>query len=383
MTVWVIPYWIGAAQAAMLAAALWRSRANASANRVLAGWLGIIALDLAVKAGYIGSATPALGDAYRIARLLPLIHAPMFFVYVRVLTTGRPPRWRDLGHAVWFGLALAWAGVRWAGGTPLSPQGSWDAAWFDPLLYLVAFAYLAAALRCVARYRRGLKAQRSDADRLSLRWLTALAAGQFVIWGIALLQWLVQLPYLDYYLIYGAVAAWVCVIGWFSLSQPPVAMIGEATADADPSANASPDHDGLAGDARVDDVEARLSGLMARERLYREPALTIAQLARRSGYPEYLVSAVINRRLGGNFWEYVNRHRIEAVRARLADPTESRAILELAYDAGFTSKSTFNTAFKRLVGETPSAFRRRHAAPEPAPRADGATGRASPRTRPD
>ena len=99
------------------------------------------------------------------------------------------------------------------------------------------------------------------------------------------------------------------------------------------------------------------------------------------------MSAVINRRLGGNFWEYVNRHRIEAVRASLSDPAESRAILELAYDAGFTSKSTFNTAFKRLVGETPSAFRRRHAEPHPArgksPDGDGATGPASPRTRQD
>lgn len=387
MTVWVILYSVGAAQAAMLVAALWRSRTNAYANRVLSAWLAIVAADLAVKAGYMASASPALADAYRIARLLPLLYAPLFFVYVRVLTSGRGPRRSDLFHAAWFGLALAWAGGRWVGGAPLSVTGSWDAAWFDPLLYLVAFAYLAAALRCVALHRRRLKAHRSDADRLSLRWLTAMAAGQFVIWGIALLQWLVRLPYLDYYLIYGAVAAWVCVIGWFSLSQPPVATTGETDPVADPSPDASPGDDGLAGDARVDDVEARLSELMSRERLYREPALTIAQLAKRSGYPEYLVSAVINRRLGGNFWEYVNRHRIEAVRACLSEPAESRAILELAYDAGFTSKSTFNTAFKRLVGETPSAFRRRHSVPEPArgepPGGDDATGPASPRTRPD
>ncbi|MDH5834295.1 helix-turn-helix domain-containing protein [Luteimonas kalidii] len=387
MTVWVILYWVGAVQAAMLAAALWRSRTNAHANRVLSGWLGIIALDLAVKAGYMGSAASVLADAYRIARLLPLLYAPMFFVYVRVLTAGQPPRWRDLGHAAWFGLALAWAGVRWLDGAPLSPDGSWDAAWFDPLLYLVAFAYLAAALRSVGLYRRRLKTHRSDADRLSLRWLTAMAAGQFLIWGIALLQWLVDLPYLDYYLIYAAVAAWVCVIGWFSLSQPPVTTTGEIDPLPDPPPIASPGGDGLAGDARVEDVEARLSELMSCERLYREPALTIAQLARRSGYPEYLVSAVINRRLGGNFWEYVNRHRIEAVRTCLSDPDESRTILEIAYDAGFTSKSTFNTAFKRLVGETPSAYRRRHAgqasAPSGPPRAGDATGPASPHTRPD
>lgn len=99
--------------------------------------------------------------------------------------------------------------------------------------------------------------------------------------------------------------------------------------------------------------------------LYREPALTIGQLARRSGYPEYLVSAVINRRCGGTFWDYVNRLRVEAVRERLCDGADTRTLLDIAYDCGFTSKSTFNAAFKRQVGDTPSAYRRAHAGAEP------------------
>src|SRR5690606_30170423 len=148
----------------------------------------------------------------------------------------------------------------------------------------------------------------------------------------------------------------VCVVGWFSLGQPPIAEpLREQATVADPMPREDDD------DPRFDAVEARLSALMSEQALYREPALGIAQLARRSGYPEYLVSAVINRRLGGNFWEYVNRHRVEAVRACLADADDRRGILEIAYDAGFTSKSTFNTAFRRIVGETPSAYRNRQA----------------------
>ncbi|NMW26184.1 helix-turn-helix transcriptional regulator, partial [Rhodanobacter denitrificans] len=107
-------------------------------------------------------------------------------------------------------------------------------------------------------------------------------------------------------------------------------------------------------------VETRLAQLMGGdEALYREPALTIGQVARRSGYPEYLVSAVINRRFGGTFWDYINRLRVEAVRVRLADRGDARTILDIAYDCGFTSKSTFNAAFKRQVGETPSNYRKR------------------------
>ena len=102
-------------------------------------------------------------------------------------------------------------------------------------------------------------------------------------------------------------------------------------------------------------------GMMLHEAMYLEPALAITGVARRSGYPEYLVSAVINRRFGCNFWEYINRQRVEAARAHLADADDGRTVLDIAYACGFTSKSTFNAAFKRQVGTTPSAYRRRAA----------------------
>ena len=186
-----------------------------------------------------------------------------------------------------------------------------------------------------------------------------MAGFQIAIWCLAIVQALFYLPVLNYGLLFGLIAAWVCVVGWFSLGQPPVqdepasAQIAAADDDAPTPIDSS----------RYAEVEARLAQLMAGETpLYLESALTIGQVARRSGYPEYLVSAVINRRLGGSFWDYVNRLRVEAVRERLSDPAEMRTILDLAYACGFTSKSTFNAAFKRQVGETPSGYRRRLAA---------------------
>lgn len=367
MHVWVIIYAIGAAQAVLLALALWRQTSNPQANRILAVWLGIVGLDLAVKALYLGAPGPDLFRAYWFVGLFPFLYGSFFYLYVRALTTARGFAWRDVLHLGGFAFILSFTVVQLArlpaGDVP--PLGRWAAV----LLFVYSVSYVIAALVRIQRYRRGLLQRRSDADRMSLRWLVTLALGQILIWVIASAQQVLRIPHLDYYLIYGVVAAWVCVVGWFSLGQPPVVeerteQYGETPASEGRDENHR-EKNAVDDDARFPDVEARLSQLMASDALYREPALTIGQVAKRSGYPEYLVSAVINRRLGGNFWEYINRHRIEAASACFADNSEGRTILEIAYACGFTSKSTFNAAFKRQTGLTPSAYRKQQAGLSP------------------
>ncbi|MBA2238571.1 MAG: AraC family transcriptional regulator [Lysobacter sp.] len=369
MNHWVVIYAIGASQAVLLALALWRRRVNPQASRVLAGWLAIVAVDLAIKALFLAEPRVWLYKPYQFVGLFPFLYAGLFLVYVRVLTNGRGVGARDLVHLAVFAFALAWAG-RWfllghddtaaAFAQYQRGRGSWLPGWFDPLLFAYAFSCIIAALTRMRRYRRTLRERRSDADRQSLRWLTAMALCQLLIWCIAAAQWLLQIPLVDYYLIYGAVAAWVCVLAYFSLAQPPMP---EQVAMPAPAAGENPVRD---DDPRFDAVESRLSQLMGEAQLYREPALTVGQLARRSGYPEYLVSAVINRRLGANFWDYINRLRVEAATGCLADPADLRTILDIAYACGFTSKSTFNASFKRQLGDTPSAYRRQRCGRAPA-----------------
>jgi AraC-like DNA-binding protein len=355
MQSWVIVYAIGAAHAALLVPALWRRRANAQANRLLAAWLALVAADLTVRAAWIAVPSPSLSRAYALVSLFPFLHASLFYLYVRTLTTGRRMALRDLLHLAGFAIALAVSIPAW------TASGRQQPASLDIGLFVYAFAYVAAALSRIVAHHRQLRRFRADADRQSMRWLVALAACQLAIWAIAALQLMVEQPVLDHRWIYGAVAAWSLVVGWFSLAQPPVVALATGDAAGIECGGAQPPA-GMLDDARAADVQARLEALMTGERLFTAPALTIGQLARRSGYPEYLVSAVINRRFGENFWEYVNRHRIQAASAFLADPEDTRTILDIAYACGFTSKSTFNAAFKRLHGRTPSAYRQSPAA---------------------
>ncbi|WP_434668377.1 helix-turn-helix domain-containing protein [Aeromonas sp. NJAU223] len=59
---------------------------------------------------------------------------------------------------------------------------------------------------------------------------------------------------------------------------------------------------------------------------------------------------------GGHFYDWINRYRVEEAKRLLQGSEET--VASICYQAGFNSKSTFNTAFRRHTGLTPSAFRR-------------------------
>ncbi|HEV2682683.1 MAG TPA: AraC family transcriptional regulator, partial [Rhodanobacter sp.] len=283
MTFWVFLYIAAAVQAALLALALWRRSANREANRILAVWVALSGIDLAVKAVYWHLLSPEWFRAYRFVALFPFLYGSLFYLYVRALTKGCGFRGRDVVHLLGFGVMLLLNGyVLVMGHAQLQALSArWIAGersvglWFDGPLFAYSLSYVAAALVRVHRYRRRLRERRSDADRLSLRWIDAMALCQIVIWSIAIVQALVDLPVINYMLLFGAVAGWVCMVGWFSLGQPPVVTEPDAEPSSDEVAAAAVAEQ---DDARYDAVEARLAQLMGgATSLYLEPALTIGQ----------------------------------------------------------------------------------------------------------
>lgn len=107
----------------------------------------------------------------------------------------------------------------------------------------------------------------------------------------------------------------------------------------------------------------RLKVLMEQEEVWRQEGLTIGALASEVGVGEQRLRRLINRDLGHrNFAAFVNAYRIDAAKQRLADPNEGRTtVAQIAFELGFTSLGPFNRAFKDLVGQTPTEWRR-HAA---------------------
>ena len=126
--------------------------------------------------------------------------------------------------------------------------------------------------------------------------------------------------------------------------------------------NAQPDQttqqpQAVAASAEDTALLTRLDKLLAETALHRDTGLTLARLARRLGVPARQVSGAINRGAGENFSRYINSKRVSTAEALLKDTNLS--VTEIMFEAGFLSKSTFNTEFRRITGETPSTYRKR------------------------
>jgi AraC-like DNA-binding protein len=104
-------------------------------------------------------------------------------------------------------------------------------------------------------------------------------------------------------------------------------------------------------------IAERLVKMVEQEKLYLDPDLSLANLSEKSGEPPFVISQVLNVSLGKNFYELINGYRVDAAKRLLANPdNQNLTILSIGFEAGFNSKTTFNSVFKKYTGQTPSEF---------------------------
>ncbi len=104
-------------------------------------------------------------------------------------------------------------------------------------------------------------------------------------------------------------------------------------------------------------IVSKLDEMVARQKLFLDPDLTLARLSRKLVVPAKQLSTAINRVKGENVSRYVNRQRIEEVCRRLS---EGQSVTAAMLDSGFNTKSNFNREFLRVKGASPSKWLNDH-----------------------
>ncbi|MDG1331653.1 MAG: helix-turn-helix transcriptional regulator [Crocinitomicaceae bacterium] len=101
----------------------------------------------------------------------------------------------------------------------------------------------------------------------------------------------------------------------------------------------------------------QLSELMEQQQLFKNPRLTLYDVAEELNTTPKNVSSVVNSSFNMNFNDFINHYRIEAVKQKLNDGEHTTStLLGIALDCGFNSKATFNRAFKKSTSMTPREY---------------------------
>jgi AraC-like DNA-binding protein len=139
-----------------------------------------------------------------------------------------------------------------------------------------------------------------------------------------------------------------------------VEIIVETIAEKDPPVEPAPESPGKYARSNLTPlirkrIKRKLEQAVA-GKLYIDSAINLRTLCVELKENAHYVSQVISQDLDSSFYAWVNQHRV--VRAQqLLKQSPGQSVLEIALAVGFNSKSTFNTAFRRYTGMTPTAFR--------------------------
>ena len=106
---------------------------------------------------------------------------------------------------------------------------------------------------------------------------------------------------------------------------------------------------------------SKLDDFMQNNKPFINPDLKLKEMSDLLHTSERNISQIVNTYKNQNFSDYVNTYRVECAKSLLTNPSlKEKTILWVLFEAGFNSKTTFNTTFKKLTGFTPAEYRKNH-----------------------
>ena len=315
----------------------------------------------------------------------PLLFAP--FVYLYVVTNLRQPQrlyWRDGLHFLPFVVTYVLMFPFLFGYSAAEKAMIDQADYHSPYQWLFTISFIAFVIVCVAysvatyhkinQYEQIIGEQFAYNEGISLQWLRLLLIGFGIIFSVMIVGYVLQflleielgvnieLIFLGLFvLLIGLIGFWgIRYQGIFTAEKPKVLYLSKEPEEAEETEEAlkMPEYrkSGLKPE-EAKTLHQQLLALMATEKPYLEPKLSLAQLAESLGVLPNHLSQIINQYEEKNFYDFVNTYRVdEFIALAKKDTDKNFNLLGLAFEAGFNSKSSFNQVFKKIKGQTPSQF---------------------------
>lgn len=224
-------------------------------------------------------------------------------------------------------------------------------------------AYFIWGLLILRRHNRNVKNYFSQIENLDLKWLKILLIGGLISYSSISLIYIADfafgwLPYNFMQLMGFAIASLFVLIQGFFGQKQGIIFREDVVKAMDIKLN---DEIKQTEPLKSED-EAFINILldyMKKDKPYLNPDLSIAVLASELNVSSDYLSGILNGKLNRNFFDFVNKYRIEEFKTACKDPKNAKyTLISIAYDCGFNSKATFNRVFKAETGLTPGEYQK-------------------------
>ncbi|WP_448563726.1 helix-turn-helix domain-containing protein [Thalassotalea ganghwensis] len=219
-------------------------------------------------------------------------------------------------------------------------------------IWRLIYTYFTASI--LLTYKKKIEEQRSDSDEYSLTWLVWLIIIMAVFNLVDLLRLNLQtvIPYqLNLF------GQGINNLAWLIASMVIIyqfSQLGGLPKQHEPQTE-QPEHRQAKAEEYQSIFEA-LHTLIVENQWYLTPRLTLANISEYTGIQTRDISRAINLHTKQSFNEYINQFRVDTVCERLRN-NDKNSLTDIAFDAGFSSKASFNKVFKQVTGKTPSEYK--------------------------
>lgn len=224
-----------------------------------------------------------------------------------------------------------------------------------PIQFILYFRKM---IKTLNQFKIRLKEYYSEIDNKRMVWfkgLLFLLAGLYIFLVISILLEQIFFIHLPEEMVYLPInfffLCFVQIISYKLLIHPEILLGFEIPEKKQPIAMNSQEI------SEIQTMASEIEDHVIRTQSFLDPDLSLKDLSDEMGMSLHSVSKAINSHFNKNFFDFINRYRVDYVKD-LLNTKRDITILEAAFEGGFNSKSSFNRIFKKQTGQTPSEYRK-------------------------